>query len=349
MKKWLIVLIVVLVLCLFSCMLSYIIFQGGPVKLFKRLFQKDSIIVLIERGFVYYKEDKEGEYKVAKDEEELYPDYWVKTDRGAEAHLIFEDNTMISLDEETEIQVVDVATKEGETTVLKQFLGSSWHRINKLTGKSYEVETPNAIAAVRGTIFGVRAGEVSEIFSIEHTIDAIRKDDKGKKAGESEIPEGKYSLLSLNDLQDNIFVGDIPETLKATRWFRHNQELDAYYKEAMEKGLDNRRDFIKKYRASKPRQSILDLISEPEKSTKVLESVSRPEVGNGSYCEVLYSVDIALLIEAIDYGNTFADLDFSSADFKSLYYDMLDACDNDGMLDEQEYEMLEQKYEFLGR
>lgn len=347
MKKSVVIILVMLFLCIFSCLLTYVILQGGPAKLLKRLFQPGNIIVLVDRGFVYYKESKEDKYKVAKDEEELYEGYWVKTDRGSEAHLVFKDNTMVTLDEETELQIESVATKDSEKTVLKQFLGATWHRIQNLAGSDYEIVTPNGVAAVRGTIFAVRGADFAEIFVIENDVDVTQNNAKGKRGVKDTLGENDYTIVNDVANESGFTVLPIPEELKVDRWFTHNRELDELYKEMLKDGDIDRDAFIDRFREEKPKLSALDLIKNPDKAAKELEDISTVRSGDESYCEFLYSIDVALITEVISYGDNFLDTGISSSQFKAFFFDMLDACDNDGVIDDVEYEAIQGRYEFL--
>src|SRR3989344_4101631 len=115
--------------------------------------QKDFTFTLVApQGQVEYKSSLDDSYSVLPEGEiELNSGSFVKT-LGYPAEVVFSNNNSLSIDTDTEVQVVD----EDESTIITQFFGRTWHRITSLTGTAeYQVETPTAVAAVRGTKFAV--------------------------------------------------------------------------------------------------------------------------------------------------------------------------------------------------
>jgi len=84
-------------------------------------------------------------------------DYLKTGGNGTAVLLFFEGSTMeVQADTEILINELSLATGTGSTTIgLKQLLGSTVNRVQKLVDSEskYEVDTPAASAAVRGTIF----------------------------------------------------------------------------------------------------------------------------------------------------------------------------------------------------
>lgn len=80
---------------------------------------------------------------------------FVKTESG-KAQVVMSDNSVISIDENTELAIKSTASKVD----ILQIIGATWHRVQKVVaGGSYTVQTPTAIASVRGTQFGVKVSE----------------------------------------------------------------------------------------------------------------------------------------------------------------------------------------------
>ncbi len=83
----------------------------------------------------------------------------VRTAVGARAVLTYFDGSTVELEPESELVVETVrGTPAGDVIiVMRQSLGRSWHVVTHLltAGSRYEVETPAATAAVRGTAFQV--------------------------------------------------------------------------------------------------------------------------------------------------------------------------------------------------
>jgi hypothetical protein len=81
-------------------------------------------------------------------------DYKIKTQSGGKAAVTFFEGSVIELAGNTEIGLADLGLVETTTTIkLKQAVGETISRVKKLTdaASSYEIETPAAITAVRGT------------------------------------------------------------------------------------------------------------------------------------------------------------------------------------------------------
>ena len=81
----------------------------------------------------------------------------VKTASDSHALLTFFEGSTIKLDPNTdvEIQRIEFAEEEAATIVLKQWLGRTWSRVVKMAdpGSHYRIDTPSAVAIVRGTLF----------------------------------------------------------------------------------------------------------------------------------------------------------------------------------------------------
>lgn len=82
----------------------------------------------------------------------------VRTDASSQALLTFFNGTTITLEPGTDISVERLeynGEKRPAVIVLKQWLGKTWSRVTKLVDPAsrYEIQTPSAIALVRGTQF----------------------------------------------------------------------------------------------------------------------------------------------------------------------------------------------------
>ena len=82
----------------------------------------------------------------------------VKTGDSGSATLLLMEKAIISIEPSTEIEIS--ALKENEIKI-KQTSGSTWNKFLGILGvDTYEVETPNAVASVRGTEFNVKNNSV---------------------------------------------------------------------------------------------------------------------------------------------------------------------------------------------
>lgn len=87
----------------------------------------------------------------------------IKAGDGARAEITFFEGSIIELEAGTTLSVAELnRTATGSTNIrLKQELGKTLSRVEKLTDPAsrYEIETPAAVAIVRGTIMGVTVFE----------------------------------------------------------------------------------------------------------------------------------------------------------------------------------------------
>lgn len=126
----------------------------------------------------------------------------IRTGEGAHAVLTFFDGSVIELEPDSEIRVETLqATSAGDLLMtMQQTIGRSWHVVSRtLTPNSrYEVRTPAATAAVRGTAFLVTV--TAQGLANVQTTDGV----VGMTGGGQEVlvPAG---------FQSNVPVGGVPE------------------------------------------------------------------------------------------------------------------------------------------
>ena len=109
----------------------------------------------------------------------------VRTLTDSQASIIFFGSSAVRLDQNTEVKISELlADKENTKVSLNQESGRIWNKVTKLSGfEDYSIETPTAVATVRGTGFDSKVtGKDSDITLIEGklAVDSIKKED-GKK------------------------------------------------------------------------------------------------------------------------------------------------------------------------
>lgn len=101
---------------------------------------------------------KKGEvWTKASAEDEVAQSDVIKTSFNGQATLLFGSGSMVRVDQNSQIALSEYS-RDGESWIIKinQIFGRSWNRVQKLIGGSvYEVDTPTAVATVRGTTFGI--------------------------------------------------------------------------------------------------------------------------------------------------------------------------------------------------
>lgn len=112
-----------------------------------------NILLYTESGEVSFKVDGSQTFQKATSSPIIITNKTVvHTDIGR-ASVLLPDNSMVSLDKNTEVIVSYV---EKTTSIFQEF-GTTYHRVEKLlSGATYQVQTPGTLAAVRGTKFAVK-------------------------------------------------------------------------------------------------------------------------------------------------------------------------------------------------
>lgn len=209
-------------------------------------------LVIIESGVVRYKSPDSQDYVVINTEEFAIPSgSSLSTDADSYARVFFPDNSLLSIDQNTQVQI----TFADNNIDIQQLLGQTWHRVQSVTsGGNYQVSTPNAIAAVRGTNFSV-AYDGTDITDVEVNegevevtglIDDSETED-GRFIDRQKMVPGEWIRIT-GKKRANIKIEkrQIDPERAVTLWFIRNQRLDRDLLEVQESGLtgNNLRDTL---------------------------------------------------------------------------------------------------------
>ena len=250
--------------------------------------QKSSQLTLIkETGEVSYKVG-DTDFKPVSEEETLIANAsYVKTGSEGLAHVILPDDSMISLSNSTEMQINYDASK----TSILQNLGNAWYRVQKLAGRDFEVRTPGAVAAVRGTIFGAdRGGTQDTIYITDGEIEIGQLEGDGKTANQLNLSAGKLVDVGTADkpLKSEDMI-EIPQEKRDTPWFRRNEIINEEFK------VGNPRDFIKRIMQDERIKTINSEFlgaSSVMGSSDFLEAFQSGQIPQGGqYCDYINSAD----------------------------------------------------------
>jgi len=206
--------------------------------------------------------------------EELEEGLYIKTESGSRATVVFPDNSITRLDENTTIQLQEIYIDK-DNTQINIFLetGRIWSRVIEFitTDESeFSVETSDSVAMVRGTIFGAEKGtEDSQDRSLFYTIKSkIILIDKLSQ-NELEVEEGYYS----NEVIDGTIVkGQIPSEWYQRDWFKYSlqsdEDLDTFFED---KDMHDRLLLRNSYRFIDFRQFVFGLQNVDESINEVIE------------------------------------------------------------------------------
>jgi len=114
-------------------------------------------------GSVQYQEPGSAKWQSGTDGIVLAAGTRIRTSSDSHALLTFFEGSTLRLEADTDVEIREIERGEQQTTVivLKQWTGRTWSRVVKMTdqGSRYEIETPTAVAAVRGTLFTTAVDE----------------------------------------------------------------------------------------------------------------------------------------------------------------------------------------------
>lgn len=185
-----------------------------------------------ESGNVLAKTGSEEYAAVSSESVSLPSGSTVKTEDGV-AHAILSDNSTISIDSGTELTISDNGKTE---TKIMQYVGKTWHRVEKLLGRTYEVETPTTVAVVRGTKFGVDVSDdelkSSEVYVTENSVSISRiAIDQGKKVRRftKTLETNKIASISKNQIESDISVSPLDEQFKERPWIKRVEKLEKIF------------------------------------------------------------------------------------------------------------------------
>lgn len=197
------------------------------------LTQKSSVAaaqLIIDSGSVQIKHSGDV-WVVAEDGMLLFQSDSIKTGDNSSASIVLFKSSIIRLDSNTEVTLKNIIQKETRSITIQQDTGRTWSTIQKISGvDDYEVQTPTAVASVRGTSFDVNIAEnEATIVSVVKGIVNVTMFDLGAIYS-VDIGEG-YSVEVDYDK-----IGD-PEQFDLDDWIRYNLLMDESF-------IDDLKDII---------------------------------------------------------------------------------------------------------
>lgn len=133
----------------------------GCLVLCMTLFAEEPVgkITLIE-GTASVMKKESDQWRPARLNMTLYIGDQVYSREESLVEITYAHGEIVRMDEDTKLKLEEYSEKRGETAVP---LGRVWVNMKKLSsvGRQFEVSSPTAVAAIRGTIFDMRAKEDS--------------------------------------------------------------------------------------------------------------------------------------------------------------------------------------------
>jgi hypothetical protein len=236
----------------FSALFLLIIITGGIYFMRSPSVQKELLLNKEEKVILLYKENGDVSFKIpnANNFEKLatpstvIPNLTiVHTDTG-NASVLLPDNSLISLDKNTEITI---NYTESKTSIYQSF-GKTYHRVEKLlSGDTYQVQTPGTLAAVRGTKFAVNYNEKTKKTKVAVTENSVQVSSIPKTVGTTTPPAGETVVIEEGKTVSVVTVEKITVEMPSVMNIvdtKNDVEMNAYVEE--EKKVDIKLEEIKK-------------------------------------------------------------------------------------------------------
>jgi hypothetical protein len=170
-------------------------------------------VLSITGGNVFIMKPGSNQWVKAEEGTNLEVDYKLKTEVSSQATVSFFDGSTIELEGETEITLSQLGFDEDSSRVnihLRQELGQTISRIKKLADSEsrYEVETPAAVAAVRGTIMLVKVNPDGStvVGNIEGLVSVIAQ------GVEAKVTQGSHVVVIPGQVPGPVVPGITPTT-----------------------------------------------------------------------------------------------------------------------------------------
>lgn len=162
--------------------------------------EKATAVLTFTKGDVQIQ--KNQGWATAKSDDYLYQSDGIKTGANSQATILFGSGSIVRVDQNSLIALTDYR-QEGDNWIIRinQIFGRTWNRVQKLIGASvYEVNTPTAVATVRGTIFAIDAdASQSAVIVDEGTVGAKLVDPKNpERKIVQEIKIERQQMLEVN-------------------------------------------------------------------------------------------------------------------------------------------------------
>lgn len=146
----------------------------------------DARITAVE-GVVDVQFAGEADWSPAEADTPLTPGDSVRTDKESQAEIAFGDQTLYELQEQSTLALGEASASKVRFDLS---IGSLLLHLRKLTSaKAVEVQTPAAVAAVRGTEFAVEAAEDGEtsVGVYEGEVSVLGLDESGARGAETKV------------------------------------------------------------------------------------------------------------------------------------------------------------------
>jgi hypothetical protein len=153
------------------------------------------------------------------DEMELGEGAKVRTGKGS-ASVVLQEGEVMSLEPNTEVELSELSKNK---ISIRQVAGETWNKITKISGiTSYEVETPNTVATVRGTEFFLATNVEDDLLVEEGEVDFGFIKTPSKKIGVNAKNKAKAKG---QDIIEETFTTDPRAAKFKEKYIKHLRQI----------------------------------------------------------------------------------------------------------------------------
>ncbi len=202
-------------------------------------------IITVDSGNIFIKKDDTE--RLIVNGEQIEPPYMLRSEADSTATLQFADGSELRIDSNSNLEVRAAAYTDTSKSLVVQIqlsIGRVWSDIVALATpeSSWEVETTNVVATVRGTAFGVTVNENNDttIVGSEHNIELTPIDpETGERNNDQKtmLQEDEFILITNDNAQSD--AHEVPKPQKKTEkekndpWVQLNETRDQSKTEAV--------------------------------------------------------------------------------------------------------------------
>lgn len=184
------------------------------------------------------------DYQTVEDTMILEKGDMIKTDLNGEAEVLIGEGSVIRLSPNTEIIINEKTLSslwEQEVNISVN-QGKIWFRILKIFDKNsvWEVETPNVVATVRGTAFGIEVlnSEEVNVFVAESEVIVENKNKEIPLRKAIAVAGQKMSIKkNFNVVKDKLLLND-EKSLNLEKWLNKNLEFDRNFQDKAQQKIN---------------------------------------------------------------------------------------------------------------
>jgi len=232
----------ILILIIFLALTSSLFFGYHQVLALSEAhsLKKPTSYVAKINGDVQIKKNNESEFIKATLNEKINEGDLIKTGTDGEVSVVYYDNAISTISPNSELRIDDLNIDDNNyaktTTGLKLTFGHVWMRIMQLADKnsSFEIESSDAVATVRGTILDFEKSKNSKtiIRTVENMVEVQILEGKKEKIQLKENFEANLNKKT----KDKTTIQPIDNKTKNSPWFINNKQKD----QVIEKEINSR-------------------------------------------------------------------------------------------------------------